>query len=215
MTKKFQTNRLLGLALATLLVAGGSLLAACEGAAKSGFSEEVEAAMSDPGLYVVFETTMGDVVAELYPDQAPVTVGNFVGLAEGTKEFEDPETGEMVKRPFYDGLTFHRVIPDFMVQTGCPEGTGMGGPGYTIDAEFNDASFEKGVLGMARSSDPNSAGSQFFICVDDADWLDGQYTAFGQVTSGQDVADQISEVDTDSNDRPKEDIVMESVTVGG
>lgn len=144
------------------------------------------------------ETTEGTIELELWPDKAPNHVDNFEKLAADG---------------FYDGLVFHRVIPDFMVQTGCPLGTGTGGPDWTVDAEFNDASFKKGTLGMARSSDPNSAGSQFFICVADCDWLDGQYTAFGRVTGGQDVADAVSAVPRDSNDRPHDDIVMERVTV--
>jgi len=143
-------------------------------------------------------TSQGSIVAELWPDRAPQHVENFKKLAD---------------KGFYDGLLFHRVIPEFMIQTGCPEGTGMGGPGWTVDAEFNDAEFTKGVLGMARSQHPDSAGSQFFICVADSPWLNGQYTAFGTVTSGQDVADAISNVDRDGRDRPVSKVVVESVTV--
>jgi peptidyl-prolyl cis-trans isomerase B (cyclophilin B) len=145
------------------------------------------------------QTSQGQIEVELWADKAPNHVANFKKLADDG---------------FYDGLIFHRVIPDFMVQTGCPQGTGTGGPGWNVDAEFNDASFTKGVLGMARSASPNSAGSQFFICVADCDWLDGQYTAFGKVTSGQDVADAISAVDRDHGDRPFDVIKMEKVTVG-
>ena len=143
-------------------------------------------------------TSQGSIVAELWPDRAPQHVENFKKLAD---------------KGFYDGLLFHRVIPEFMIQTGCPKGTGMGGPGWTVDAEFNDAEFTKGVLGMARSQHPDSAGSQFFICVADSPWLNGQYTAFGTVTSGQDVADAISNVDRDGRDRPVSKVVVESVTV--
>lgn len=144
------------------------------------------------------ETSQGTITIELWPDKAPNHVENFVKLAEDG---------------FYNGLVFHRVIPNFMVQTGCPQGTGTGGPGWNVNAEFNDASFEKGVLGMARAADPNSAGSQFFVCVADTPHLDGQYTAFGKVISGQDVADAIAEVDRDGRDRPFDDIVMTKVTI--
>ena len=143
-------------------------------------------------------TSQGEIQVELWPDKAPKHVENFKKLAD---------------EGFYDDLIFHRVIPDFMVQTGCPQGTGTGGPGWNVSAEFNDAPFEKGVLGMARASDPNSAGSQFFICVADSPWLNGQYTAFGKVTSGQDVADAISAAPRDGRDRPLEEIALEKVRV--
>lgn len=144
------------------------------------------------------QTSAGTIEVELWSDKAPKHVANFEKLAASG---------------FYDNLVFHRIIPNFMIQTGCPDGTGRGGPGWTVDAEFNDAPFSKGTLGMARSSDPNSAGSQFFICVADCDWLDGQYTAFGAVTDGQDVADSISESARDAHDRPLEEIALQSVSV--
>ena len=144
------------------------------------------------------ETSLGTIQLELWPEKAPNHVENFLKLAE---------------KGFYDGLLFHRVIPGFMIQTGCPDGTGTGGPGWKVKAEFNNAPFLKGVLGMARSNDPNSAGSQFFICVADASHLTGQYTAFGKVTSGQDVADKISKVERSRQDRPLADIKMTSVKV--
>ena len=131
---------------------------------------------------------------ELYPDIAPKTVENFLSLIE---------------KGFYDGLIFHRVIPGFMIQGGCPEGTGTGGPGYSIEGEFsrngfkNDLLHTRGVLSMARSMQPNSAGSQFFIMVADSPHLDGQYAAFGKITSGIEVADKIVSVDRDGSDRPK------------
>ena len=143
-------------------------------------------------------TSEGTIEVELWPDVAPRHVANFEKLA---------------KSGFYDDLVFHRVIPDFMVQTGCPQGTGTGGPGWKVAAEFNDRAFQKGVLGMARAQDPDSAGSQFFICVADSPWLDGQYTAFGKVTAGQDVADAISNVARDRSDRPLETVRLERVTV--
>lgn len=144
------------------------------------------------------ETSAGTIEIELWPDVAPRHVANFEKLA---------------KSGFYDDLLFHRVIPEFMVQTGCPQGTGSGGPGWKVAAEFNDHSFDKGVLGMARAQEPDSAGSQFFICVADSPWLDGQYTAFGKVTAGQDVADAISNVARDRSDRPLETVRLERVTV--
>ena len=147
---------------------------------------------------VRFETNRGTFDVELYPERAPVTVGNFLKLVDAQ---------------FYDGLIFHRVIPRFMIHGGCPDGTGMGGPGYNIDAEFNDAMFTKGVLGMARSQDPNSAGSQFFICTADAFHLNEQYTAFGKVTSGEEVMAAIEAVPRNGQDKPDTDIVIETFTV--
>ncbi|GKX68646.1 peptidylprolyl isomerase [Inconstantimicrobium mannanitabidum] len=146
----------------------------------------------------------GAIKVELYPEIAPNTVKNFVSLA---------------KAGFYDGLIFHRVIPGFMIQGGCPEGTGMGGPGYSIKGEFTKNGFDnnlkhtKGVISMARSMALDSAGSQFFIMVADAPHLDGQYASFGKVIEGIEVADQIVSTKTDYSDKPYEDQVMESVTV--
>ena len=141
---------------------------------------------------------------ELYPDVAPVTVENFVKLAnEG----------------FYDGLKFHRVIPGFMIQGGCPYGNGMGGPGYQIKGEFsmnghqNDIRHERGVLSMARAMDPNSGGSQFFVMVDDAPHLDGQYAAFGKVLEGMEVADEIVAVPTNYSDCPLEDQIIKTIVI--
>ncbi|TSB47579.1 peptidylprolyl isomerase [Alkalicoccobacillus porphyridii] len=147
-----------------------------------------------------------EVVMELYPEVAPITVDNFVTLAGDG---------------FYDGLTFHRVIPGFMVQGGDPEGTGTGGPGHSIEGEFssngfeNDLAHERGVLSMARSQDPDSAGSQFFIMVEDTPSLDGDYAAFGKVIEGMEYVDEIVSVDTDGRDMPVEgqEQVIESMTV--
>lgn len=146
----------------------------------------------------------GEIKIELYPEIAENTVCNFISL---------------VKNGFYNGLIFHRVIPGFMIQGGCPQGTGMGNPGYSIRGEFssngfkNDLKHSRGVISMARSMDPNSAGSQFFIMVEDAPHLDKQYAAFGKVIEGMDIADKIVSGKTDYNDKPYEDEVMESVTV--
>ena len=144
---------------------------------------------------VTFETTRGTIKAELYPEIAPNTVNNFISL---------------IQKGFYDGTIFHRVIPGFMIQGGDPEGTGMGGPGYGFK---NDLKHTTGVLSMARSQRPNSAGSQFFIMVNDAPHLDGQYAAFGKVTEGIDVAQAIVSSPRDWSDRPREDQVMTKVTV--
>jgi cyclophilin family peptidyl-prolyl cis-trans isomerase len=141
-------------------------------------------------------TSEGDVELELYPDDAPKTVENFTKLAADG---------------FYDGLIFHRVIPDFMIQGGCPLGTGTGGPGYSFEDEINEHKVERGALAMANAG-PNTNGSQFFIVTtESAPWLDGKHTVFGKVTAGQDVVDRISLADRDSNDRPREPITIESV----
>lgn len=154
-----------------------------------------------------FKITMengGVIEGELYPDKAPQSVRNFIDLCD---------------HHFYDGLIFHRVIPGFMIQGGCPEGTGMGGPGYCIKGEFklngvkNNLSHKRGVLSMARAQAANSAGSQFFIMHADAKHLDGQYAAFGKVTSGMDVVDAIASVQTDRNDRPQVEQKIASITV--
>ena len=146
----------------------------------------------------------GKIVAELYPEVAPISVNNFISL---------------IKKGFYDGIIFHRVISGFMIQGGDPQGTGMGGPGYCIKGEFaqngvkNDLSHKRGVLSMARTMVPNSAGSQFFIMHADGDFLDGQYAAFGAVTEGMDVVDAIAAVKTDRMDKPKDPQRMKKVTV--
>lgn len=159
--------------------------------------------MKNPIVTITMEN--GDVMkAELYPEVAPNTVNNFIDL---------------INRGFYDGLIFHRVIPGFMIQGGCPEGAGIGGPGYSIKGEFsrngfkNDLKHTKGVLSMARAMHPDSAGSQFFVMVENAPHLDGQYAAFGKVIEGLEVADKIVNTKRDYSDKPYEDQVMKSVTV--
>src|SRR2546422_735768 len=147
-----------------------------------------------PGTYALFDTNLGSFVVKLFPEDAPKTVANFVGLVSGTKEFVDPKTGQTVKRPFYNGLTFHRVIPNFMIQGGDPIGNGTGGPGYKFEDEFGGPhKFNgPGYLAMANAG-PNTNGSQFFVTVAPTPWLNGKHTIFGIVTEGQDVADAISE----------------------
>ena len=161
----------------------------------------------------IINTSEGIITCELFTKEAPQTVANFVGLATGTKEFKDPQTGEMVKRPFYDGLIFHRVISGFMIQGGDPLGTGLGGPGYQFADENTHASFGKpGVLAMANAG-PNTNGSQFFITVAPTPHLEGNYNVFGQVISGQEVADKISKVATASQDRPLTPVVIKNITI--
>ena len=172
--------------------------------------------MSDlkPGQYAVIATTLGEITCELFPDQAPITVQNFAGLAQGTKEFVDPQTRERTRRPFYDGLTFHRVIPKFMIQGGCPLGSGTGGPGYKFQDEFSDdLSFDRpGRLAMANAG-PGTNGSQFFITVAPTTWLNKHHTIFGQVVKGQDVVEKIVNAPRGANDRPKTAVVMNSVKI--
>ena len=168
----------------------------------------------ETGVYATFETSEGKVVFRLFENEAPKTVRNFIELAEGKKEFTDVATGEKVKRPFYDKLTFHRVIPDFMVQGGCPRGDGMGGPGYNFEDEFhpNMKHDRPGILSMANSG-PNTNGSQFFLTVAATPWLDNRHTVFGAVVEGQDVATKISLVPRDGGDRPKTPVILERVTI--
>lgn len=155
----------------------------------------------------VIETKFGNITLELFADKAPNHVKNFLDLA---------------RKGFYDGTTFHRVIPKFMIQGGCPNtkpgasgAPGTGGPGHNVDAEFNDTPHKRGILSMARSADPNSAGCQFFICVGDSPFLDGQYTAFGRVSEGMDVADQIVNLARNERDMPNDRAEMKVKVVEG
>jgi peptidyl-prolyl cis-trans isomerase B (cyclophilin B) len=145
------------------------------------------------------ETNRGEIVCELFEKDAPQTVANFVGLATGTKEFTDPASGKKTKRNYYDGLKFHRVISDFMIQGGCPLGNGTGGPGFTIPDEVSRSKIphrhERGSLSMAKTAAPNSGGSQFFICHKPQAHLDGIHTVFGKVTKGIEVVDAIRQGD--------------------
>jgi peptidyl-prolyl cis-trans isomerase A (cyclophilin A) len=166
------------------------------------------------GTYAIFETSQGNIVVKLLEKEAPKTVENFVGLAEGTKEFTDESTGKKQKKNYYDGLVFHRVIPKFMIQGGCPQGTGRGGPGYKFADEFHSSlnHSKAGKLSMANAG-PGTNGSQFFITVAATPWLDNKHTIFGEVVEGQDVADKISNLPRDSNDRPKTPVVMQKVRI--
>ncbi|MFZ3231869.1 MAG: peptidylprolyl isomerase [Pseudobdellovibrio sp.] len=165
-------------------------------------------------MHAIFETSVGNFKIKLFSDLTPKTVENFVGLAEGTKEFTDAKTGEKTKRPFYDGLNFHRVIKDFMIQGGCPRGTGTGDPGYRFADEFVPTlkHNKPGILSMANSG-PGTNGSQFFITVIPTPWLDGKHTVFGEVVEGYDIVDAISKVRTLPGDKPVEPIIVKHVKI--
>jgi peptidyl-prolyl cis-trans isomerase B (cyclophilin B) len=192
-----------------LLVCGGGVMAQTTPDKETGKVKAVEkvekAGKAKDDSVAVIETKFGNIVLEFFPDVAPGHVANFKKLAE---------------KGFYDGCTFHRVIPKFMIQGGDPNSKdgdlsndGMGGPGYTIKAEFNKKQHLKGTLSMARTNDPNSAGSQFFICVGDVPHLDGQYTVFGKVIKGIEVVDKIVSLPRNENDNPGKDATMKTVKI--
>ncbi|UYG17547.1 peptidylprolyl isomerase [Brachybacterium huguangmaarense] len=176
-------------------------------------------------MFATLHTNLGDIRLELFEANAPKTVDNFVGLARGTREFTDPESGQKVSRPFYDGVVFHRVIDSFMIQGGDPLGTGTGGPGYTFDDEISEKNFnEPYMLAMANAGKRMNAitgrpsgtnGSQFFITVAPTQYLHGKHTVFGQVADEESkkVVDAIATVETDRRDRPVDDVVIESVEI--
>jgi len=168
-----------------------------------------------PGTYATFETTEGTIVCRLFEKEAPKTVANFVELAEGKREWKHPSTGKKSTDRLYDGTIFHRVIPDFMVQGGDPQGTGTGGPGYQFEDETKGSphKFDKpGKLAMANAG-PNTNGSQFFITVVPTTWLTGKHTIFGEVVEGQDIAEKITRVSRGRSDRPNKDVVLKKVTI--
>jgi len=172
----------------------------------------------EPGLYATFNTSMGTIVAVLYEKEAPITVANFSALARGTKKWKDPKTGAMVAKPLYNGVTFHRVIPNFMIQTGDPTGTGSHDCGFTIKDEIVPSlKFDRpGRLGMANIGSPNTGGCQFFITQKAYPSLDpptGAYTIFGQVIEGQDVVDKIAMVPTAGANKPITPVRLISVTI--
>ena len=171
-------------------------------------------------MEAILHTTAGDIVLELLPDHAPKTVQNFTGLATGEKEWTDPRTGQSSTKPFYDGLVFHRVIRGFMIQGGCPLGTGTGGPGYTFDDEISPAVdfTQPYMLAMANAGKRNGRGtngSQFFITTAPTTWLQGKHTIFGRVVDEQsrEVVDAIEAAPTDRRDRPVKDVVINSVEI--
>jgi len=167
-----------------------------------------------PGTYAKFDTTLGTFIVRLFAEEAPKTVANFTGLAEGTREWKHPATGQKETRPFYDGIIFHRVIDGFMIQGGDPLGKGFGGPGYTFEDEFHaDLRHDKeGRLSMANAG-PNTNGSQFFITLGPTPHLDRRHSVFGEVVDGMDVVRRIGKVKTGAQDRPIEDVVMKKVTI--
>jgi len=196
MSKKNKKGFLASLLIGTLTLVGCS--------SKTPNSDEVRTPPKELPIATIVVKDFGTIEAELYPHIAPNTVNNFISLANSG---------------FYDGLTFHRVIKDFMIQGGDPEGTGMGGPGYSIYGEFtknkfkNDLAHTEGVLSMARSQAKDSAGSQFFIMTQESPHLDGEYAAFGKVTKGMDIIHKIENVETDAMDKPIKDVVIESIKV--
>ncbi|MGA2904225.1 MAG: peptidylprolyl isomerase [Candidatus Korobacteraceae bacterium] len=168
-----------------------------------------------PGVYATFDTSEGTIVVRLFEAEAPITVKNFIELAEGSREWTHPHTRAKSKTPLYNGTIFHRVIPDFMVQGGDPAGTGMGGPGYQFQDETKGSphKFDKpGKLAMANSG-PNTNGSQFFITVAATPWLTGNHTIFGEVVEGQDIADKITKLPRNRQDKPNKDVVLKAVTI--
>jgi peptidyl-prolyl cis-trans isomerase A (cyclophilin A) len=173
-----------------------------------------KAAMEGKDLYATFETSKGTLVVQLFSKDAPKTVANFVGLATGEKEWKDPATLQMTKRPLYNGTIFHRVIPGFMIQGGDPLGQGVGGPGYTFEDEFQSGrTFDKkGILAMANRG-PATNGSQFFITVAPTPWLNNHHTIFGEVVKNYDVVEKITSVQRDPRDRPLEPITLKKVTI--
>lgn len=166
------------------------------------------------GLYATIETSMGDVTVRLFEKETPKTVANFTGLAEGKKEWTDTKTGKKVKKKFYDGLAFHRVIPKFMVQGGCPLGNGTGGPGYAFEDEIAPSLvFDKpGYLAMANAG-PGTNGSQFFITTVPTPWLNGRHTIFGEVIEGQNVVEKISNVKRGAMDKPETPVIIKKITI--
>ena len=165
-------------------------------------------------LTATLRTSQGTVVVRLFPDQAPKTVRNFVELAEGGRQWTDPETGQATTSKLYDGTIVHRVIPDFMIQGGDPLGSGRGGPGYKFGDEIHpDLRFDRPYLLAMANAGPGTNGSQFFITTVPTPWLNGKHTIFGEVIEGADVVDRISRVKKGSQDRPVEDVTLESVTV--
>ena len=165
-------------------------------------------------LYATLHTSMGDIEVQLFPNHAPKTVDNFVGLAEGGKEWTDPRSGQKSTDPLYSGTVFHRVISGFMLQGGDPLGSGTGGPGYRFGDEIHpDLAFTKPYLLAMANAGPGTNGSQFFITVAPTAWLTGKHTIFGEVTAGTEVVDAIAAVKTGSMDRPATPVVIESIAI--
>ncbi len=167
-----------------------------------------------PGVYAHFITNLGEFVAHLFNDKTPVTTDNFIGLAEGTKTFVDPESGQEAKRPYYDGIIFHRIIDGFMIQGGDPTGTGTGGPGYRFADEFHPSlrHDRPGILSMANAG-PGTNSSQFFITLGPTPHLNDRHSVFGEVVQGIDVVSKIGKTPVNRQDRPVEDVVLQQVRI--
>lgn len=208
MTKNLDIKKVLWIYLFAFLLAAFSFRADAADTKKADTKTTKE-------TFAVFETNKGTFKAKLFPETAPKTVENFIGLAKGTKEWTDPRTGKKSKKPLYDGLTFHRVIPNFMIQGGDPMGDGTNGPGYTFEDEFSDKApkmDKPGILAMANAG-ANTNGSQFFVTVAATPWLDGHHTVFGEVVDGMDVVYAISKVKTAPGDRPVEPVIIKHVKI--
>lgn len=170
--------------------------------------------MTSKTATAILHTNRGDITIDLFGNHAPETVANFVGLAQGTKEYQAQNAQGGSEGPFYDGSVFHRVIDGFMIQGGDPLGTGRGGPGYTFKDEIHPSlRFDRPFLLAMANAGPGTNGSQFFITVTEPNWLDGRHTIFGEVVEGAEIVSGISKVDTDAQDRPREDIVINSVEI--
>jgi peptidyl-prolyl cis-trans isomerase A (cyclophilin A) len=183
-------------------------------AAATATAPAMSAAKHGAGTYALFTTNKGNFIARLFDKDAPNTVQNFVGLAEGKKQWKDPRTGRMIRRPYYNNVLFHRVIPNFMIQGGDPEGTGMGGPGFTFPDEISPKHRhdKPGILSMANRG-PNTNGGQFFITVAPYPSLDGHYSIFGEIVEGQDVVNAISQVPRAERDRPVTPVTIKQVKI--
>ncbi|QSQ26204.1 peptidylprolyl isomerase [Pyxidicoccus parkwayensis] len=175
----------------------------------------MDEAQAGKDLYATFDTTQGTIVVRLFSKDAPKTVASFVGLATGELEFADPKTGEKTRKPFYDGVIFHRVIPGFMIQGGDPTGTGRGGPGFNVPDEYQSGrTFDKvGLLATANIGRPNTNGSQFFITTSKPTYLNNKHTIFGEVITGYDVVEKISNASRDASDRPRQDVRINKLTI--
>ena len=202
----------LRLLLASTLITTGIMPFGGPGSA--GAAEKKASWKKTDGLYAIFETSMGTITCRLFENETPKTVANFIELAQGTKEWTDPRSGQVVKRPLYDSSIFHRVIPQFMIQGGCPLGNGMGGPGYRFEDEFvSGLQFDApGKLAMANSG-PNTNGSQFFITEVPTPWLNNHHTIFGEVVEGMELVTKIANVPTAANNRPATDVLLKKVTI--
>jgi len=182
--------------------------------AKAAASPATTKPASRANPLAIFDTSKGRIACELFPDKAPKTVANFIGLADGSKEWTDPRTGQKVTKPYYNGIIFHRVIDGFMIQGGDPKGKGIGGPGYEFDDEFhpNLKHSKEGMLSMANRG-PHTNGGQFFITLAPTPHLNNRHSVFGEVESGMDVVRKIGSTKTGANDRPVKDVVIQTIKI--